>query len=67
MRDTIRLVHVMRGEKNGDLLRFVQMFNVCPELIAALRIETERGLVQEQNLRGVQQTASDFEPPLHAA
>ena len=67
VRDTIRLVHVMCGEKDGDVLGFIQMFDVGPELIAALWVKAKCGLVQEENLRSVQQAASNLEPPLHAA
>ena len=59
--------HVMRGQKHRQVFRVVQMFDVRPELVAALRVEAERGLVQKENLRRVQQSAGDFEPPLHAA
>ena len=38
-----------------------------PELIAALRIETQRRLVEKQDLRRVQKAAGDLEPPLHPA
>ena len=46
---------------------FVQVLDVRPELIAALRIEAERRLVEKQDLRRVQESARDLEPPLHAA
>src|SRR5207302_10585627 len=38
-----------------------------PELVAALRVEAERGLVEKDDLRRVQQAARDLEAPLHAA
>ena len=38
-----------------------------PELIAALRIEAEGGLVEEEDFRGVQKAARDLQTPLHAA
>src|SRR5690348_13592049 len=57
----------MRSEKNRDAFAFVYMFYLFPELIAALRIETERGLVEKQDERSVQKPASDFEPAFHAA
>ena len=38
-----------------------------PELVAALRIEAERGLVEKEDLRRVQKSARNLQPPLHAA
>ena len=65
--DAVGLVHVMGGQEDGDALGFVELFDVSPELVAALRIEAERGLVEEEDLRRVQEAAGDFETPLHAA
>ena len=67
VRDTVRLVHVVRGEEDGGLLGLVEALDVGPELVAALRIEAQRGLVEEENLWGVQKAAGDLEPALHAA
>ena len=65
--DAVRLVHVMRGEEDGDVFGLVEMLDVGPELIAGLRIEAERGLVEKKNFGSVQQTARDFESALHAS
>ena len=67
MGDAVGLVHVVRGEKDGDALGLVEVLDVRPELVAALGIEAERGLVEEENFRSVQEAARDFEPALHAA
>ena len=67
VRDAVRFVHVVRREKDGHAFGFVQMLDVRPELIAALRIEAERRLVEKQNLRRVQQAARDLQPPFHPA
>ena len=49
------------------LLLIVELLHVRPELIAGLRVEPERRLVEENDFRRMQQAARDFEPPLHAA
>ncbi len=67
MSDAVGLVHVVRREKHGDALGLIQVLDVRPELVAALRIEAERRLVEEQDLRRVQEAARDLEPPLHPA
>src|ERR1043165_4530650 len=67
LRHAVRLIHVMGGQENGHALGLIQMLDMGPELIAALRIEAERWFVEEQDLRGVQESARNFEAPLHAA
>src|SRR5206468_599500 len=57
VRDAIGFVHVMRREKHRDPLGLVEVADEGPHLIAALRIEAERRLVEKQHLRGVQQPA----------
>src|SRR5262245_54785392 len=42
------------------------MLDVRPELVAALWIQTERRLVEEEDLRCVQEPARDLETPPHA-
>ena len=59
--------HVMRGEKHRHLFFFVELLDVGPELVAGLRIEAERGLVEEQDFGRVQQAAGDLQAALHAA
>src|SRR6185437_5330267 len=44
-----------------------EALNVRPELIAALRVEAERGLVEEEDGGRVQEAAGDLEAALHAA
>ena len=67
LRHPLGLVHVVRGEEHGDALRLVQMFDVGPELIPALRIQAKRRLVEEQDLRRVQESPCDLETALHPA
>jgi hypothetical protein len=63
----IRFIHVVRSEKYGHLLAGVEMLHVGPHLIAALRIEAEGRLIEEQHFRRVQQAARDLEAAPHAA
>src|SRR5688572_9568424 len=56
----------MRGQEDSHAFGLVQMLDVCPQLIAALRIESERRLVEKQDLRRMQQAARDLETPLHS-
>src|SRR5881398_138124 len=63
----IRFVHVVGGEEHGHALGGPEVAHVGPHLIAALRIEAERRLVEKQYLRRVQQPAGNLEPALHAA
>ncbi len=67
MGHAVGFIHVMGGQKDSGLLRFIEALDVGPELVAALRIETERGLVKKQNFGSVQKAAGNFQPPLHAA
>ena len=67
LRDALRLLHVVGRQEDRDTFLFVHGFHPRPELIARLRIEAERRLVEEQNLRRVQKPASDLQTPLHAA
>ena len=61
VRDAIGFIHVMRREEDRDPLGLVQVLDVSPELIAALRIESQRGFVEKEDLRGVQEPARDRE------
>ena len=67
LRHAVGLIHVVRGQKHRDAFGLVQVLHVRPQLIAALRIEAQRRLVQKQDLRRVQQPARDLQPPLHAS
>ena len=52
VRDALGFVHVVGGEKDGGLLRLIEMFDVGPKQVAALRIEAQRRLI-EKEIRGV--------------
>src|SRR6266571_2102112 len=62
----IRFVHVVGREEHGHALGGPEVAHVGPHLIAALRIEAERRLVEKQDLRRVQQPTGDLEAAFHA-
>src|SRR5579859_4606569 len=61
------LVHIVRGEEDRDVLALLQVVDVLPDRHPGLRVQTHRGLVEEQHPRRVQQAAGDLQPPLHPA
>ncbi len=61
------LVHVVRGQEDGDVFPGLQVVDVLPDRRAGLRVQAHGRLVQEQHVRRVQQAAGDLQPPLHAA
>src|ERR1051325_11118356 len=67
VRRALRLIHVVRRQEHGYALALPEVAHVGPYLVAALRIETERRLVEKQDLRRVQQPAGDLETAFHAA
>jgi hypothetical protein len=67
LRDALGFLHVVRRQEHGDAFLFVERLDLRPQLVARLRIETERRLVEEQDLRRVQESARDLQTPLHPA
>ena len=65
--DALGLFHVMRGEKDGDLLLIAQAADEGPDVVAGLRIEANGRLIEEKDSRFVEQRAGNLEAPLHAA
>jgi hypothetical protein len=63
----LRLVHVVRGEEDRDVLTLLELVDVVPDRHPGLRVKPDRRLVQEQHPGRVQQAAGDLQPPLHAA
>src|SRR5580704_15560560 len=61
----LRLVHVVRGEEDRDVLAPLQLVDVLPDRDPGLRVQAHGGLVQEQHPRRVQQAAGDLQPALH--
>ena len=47
----VRFVHVVRRQEDRHALGVVQVLDVGPELVAALRIQAQRGFIKKQDLR----------------
>ena len=60
------LVHVMRGDEHRDAFGGERV-DVLPELAARFRIDARRGLVEQQQLRCVQQARGERESLFPAA
>src|SRR6202050_5413380 len=63
----LRLVHVVGGEKDRDVLALLQPVDVLPDGGPGLRVQAHGRLIEEQHPRRVQQAAGDFQPALHPA
>src|SRR5580704_3673756 len=63
----LRLVHVVRGQEDRDVLALFQVVDVVPDGHPGLRVESDRRLIEEQHPGRVQQAARDLQPALHAA
>ncbi len=63
----LSLIHVVRGHEDRDALRVAQLVEVSPDALASLRIKSQRGLVQEQNLWLVKHPPRDLQTALHPA
>ena len=61
------LVHVMRGERDRDLAFLAQRLQQIVHRAAALRVEADSRLIEEQYLRRMNQAARDFQPAAHPA
>jgi len=55
------LVHIVRGEEDRDVLTGLQVVDVLPDRGARLRVQADRRLVQEEDMRGVQQVIPQLE------
>ena len=54
--NTFSLIHVVRCQKNRDPFWLFKVRYVCPELVAALRVQTQRRLIEEKNFDAVKKT-----------
>ena len=63
----LRLVHVVGGHEDRDLLALLELADVLPDRPARLRVESDRRLVEEQHAGGMHQAAGDLEASAHAA
>jgi len=62
----VRFIHVVCSQENSDTFGPVEIPDVRPQLVAALRIETQCRFIEKQDPGRMEQAAGDFEPPLHA-
>ncbi len=60
------LVHVVRGEDEGDAA-LLEAEQAVPDDVPGLRVETGGGLVEDQDVRVVDEAPGDREAALHAA
>ena len=63
----VGFVHIMSGQQDGQVALLFQFHEHFPDRNAGDGIEARRGLVEKEDLRLVDETAGDFEPPAHAA
>src|SRR5690349_22393038 len=63
----LRLLEVVAGEHDGDLVSLAHLAEVCPETSAAGHVETASGFVEEEDLRAMHQPSDDLELALHSA
>ena len=61
------LVHVVRGQEDGETVLGAKRQYVLPDVPPRLWIEAECRLAQEQHSGVVEQTAGYLQPPLHAS
>src|SRR6185503_6870872 len=62
---SIRLVHVVCGQKNRHLVRLIQGFDMGPHLVAALWIQAQRRFIEEQHLGRVEESTRNLESASH--
>ena len=61
----LRLVHIMRGERNCEPGLAPQPLEQVPHGAPALRVKSDGRLVEEQYFRRMNQPARDLQPPAH--
>ena len=64
--EALGFFHVVGRVDDGAALA-VQRFDVLEDLVARLRIDADRGLVEQQQVRLVHERGGEVEAPLHAA
>ena len=67
VRQLVGLLEVLGGEEDRDAVVAREPLDLLPQRAAALRVETGRGLVEEEDPRPVHERERQVEPPLHAA
>ena len=61
------LTYGVDGQNNGDSALFIQFLDVIPDMTSRLGIQTERLLIQKQNLRLMNQSSPNLQSSLHPA
>ena len=64
--EALRLLHVVRGVEDGHALP-AELLDARQDRVPALRVDADGRLVQDEQLRLVEQADADVQPPLHAA
>ena len=67
VREDVRLLEVLRRQEDGDAFLPAQAGDLLPERRAALRVETGRRLVEEEDARHVDEREREVEAALHPA
>ena len=65
--EDVGLLEVLRRQEDGDAVVLREAADLLPERGAALDVEAGRRLVEEEDLRRVDEGEREVEPPLHPA
>jgi len=65
--EPVGFLEIVGGEQNGQPLLVSEALDLLPHLGSDLWVEASSGLVEEEDLRPVNQCGGDVEPALHAA
>src|SRR5947209_4043731 len=63
----LRLVHVVGGQEDGEVLLAAKLVEVLPDRSPGLGVQADGRLVEEQHPGRVEQAPGDLEPSLHPA
>ena len=67
VREDVGLLEVLGRQEHGHARLAAHERDLVPDVGAALRVETRRRLVEEEDARAVHEREREVEPPLHAA
>src|SRR5580658_408324 len=63
----VGLLHVMRGHHDRRAVVAAETLDLLPDRVAGQRVQSDRGLVEEQDPRSVHERLGDLETPDHPA
>ncbi len=63
--EIVRLFHVVGRQDDRHPALFIELFDIIPNKAPGLGVEAEGGLVQKKDLRPMDQSPGDLQPPLH--